>query len=151
MKNLYYLLVFLISFASFSQSRIIEITNVNKGNIKIFKENQRIKIRTLDGKKHVGNLKFSDNQTLIINNQSIVIDSVQSIKKQPIVLGTVKTVLLFTGITVLGTSVIVASGGGNSAFLLFTIGTGTTISSGLIESINASNSYKKWTFKIIEK
>ena len=119
--------------------------------MKFFDENQRIKIRTLDGKKYVGILKFSDSLTIIINNKSIKIDSLQSIKKQPKVLATVKTVILVAGLTIVGSSLVVASGGGNAAFLLFTVGSGVTISAGLLEGINTNNSDNKWTFKIIEK
>jgi hypothetical protein len=50
-----------------------------------------------------------------------------------------------------GASLVAASEGNDSAFLLFTIGSGVTIGAGLLENINASTSNNKWTFKIIEK
>jgi hypothetical protein len=150
MKNRIYLLLLLISTAVFSQQKAFEITNIQTGKVKIFEENQRIKIRTLDRKKHVGILKFLDDQTIIIDNQSIKIDSLQSIKKQPKVLGTVKTVVLITGLVVVGASIVAASGGSDSAFLLFTIGSGVTISAGLLEGLNATYIDRKWTFKIID-
>lgn len=108
-------------------------------------------IITLDGKKSVGNLKFSNNETLLINKQNIKLDSVQSIKKQPKVLGTIKTIVLVTGLSVVGASLVAASKGNNSAFLLFTIGSGVTMSSGLLEGINANNTKRKCLFKIIEQ
>lgn len=151
MKNIIYLLVFLASFTSFSQQKLIEITNVKTGKIKYFEENQRIKIRTLDGKKHVGNLKISDSLSFTIGNQSVKIDSLQSIKKQTKIMATIKTVVLITGLAVVGTSLIAASGGNDSAFLLLTIGSGVTISAGLLEGINGNNSNRSWKFKIIEK
>jgi hypothetical protein len=151
MKNTFNLFLLLLSFAVFSQQKTIEITNIKTGKIKVYEENQRIKIRTLDGKKHIGNLHFSDNQTLLINNQSIKIDSLQSIKKQPKGLGTLKTIVLATGLSVIGASLISASTGNNSSFLLLTIGSGVTISSGILEGIYANNSNRKWSFKIIEK
>ncbi|MFI0491198.1 hypothetical protein [Flavobacterium sp.] len=151
MKIILYLLLFFISHTVFSQQKAIEITNIKTGKVKFFQENQRVKIRTLDGKKYVGNLKFSDSLTLTIKNQSIKIDSIKSIKKQPKVLATVKTVVFVAGLSVVASSLIVASGGGNAAFLLFTVGSGVTISAGLLERINANNSDNKWTFKIIEK
>ena len=151
MKVILYLLLFFISSTVFSQQKAVEITNIKTGKVKFFDENQRIKIRTLDGKKYVGILKFSDSLTIIINNKSIKIDSLQSIKKQPKVLATVKTVILVAGLTIVGSSLVVASGGGNAAFLLFTVGSGVTISAGLLEGINTNNSDNKWTFKIIEK
>jgi hypothetical protein len=151
MKKTIYLLVFLFSLTAFSQQRLIEITNVKTGKTKVFEENQRVKIRTLDGKKHVGNLKFSDSLSFTVNNQSVKIDSLQSIKKQPKTLATIKTVVLVAGLAIVGSSLAAASDGNDAAFLLFTIGSGVTIGAGLLEGINANNSNNRWRFKIIEK
>lgn len=151
MKNAIYLLVFLFSLTAFSQQRLIEITNVKTGKVKVFEENQRVKIRTLDGKKHVGNLKFPDSSSFTVNNYPVKIDSLQSIKKQPKTLATVKTVVLVVGLAIVGSSLVAASDGNDAAFLLFTIGSGVTISAGLLEGINANNSNNRWKFKIIEK
>ncbi len=151
MKKTIYLLVFLFSLTAFSQQRLIEITDVKTGKVKVFEENQRIKIRTLDGKKHIGNLKFSDSLSFTVNNHSIKIDSLQSIKKESKTMATIKTVVLITGLATVGTSLIAASDGNDAAFLLFTIGSGVTISAGLLEGINANNSNNRWKFKIIEK
>jgi hypothetical protein len=151
MKKTIYLLVFLFSLTALSQQRLIEITNVKTGKVKVFEENQRVKIRTLDGKKHIGNLKFSDSLSFTVNNQSVKIDSLQSIKKQPKTLATVKTVVLIVGLAIVGSSLIAASDGNDAAFLLFTIGSGVTISAGVLEGINANNSNNRWKFKIIEK
>lgn len=144
------MLLLLIACNVMAQQKTIEISNINNGKIKVYEENERIKVRTLDGKKHVGNLTFSDNETFIINNQSIKIDSISSIKKQPKVLGTIRTIVLITGLAIVGSSLIVAASGGNAAFLLFTVGSGVTISAGLIEAINSNNSYRLWKFKIVD-
>jgi len=151
MKILMYLVVFLVSLTAFSQQRVIEITNVKTGEIKFFEENRRVKTRTLDEKKRIGILKITDSQSFTINNQSVKIDSLKSIKFQPKTLATVKTVVLVIGLATVGASLIAASGGSDSAFLLFTMGSGVTISAGLLEGLNANNSSNKWTFKIIEK
>ncbi|MBF2708259.1 hypothetical protein [Flavobacterium soyangense] len=151
MKKIIYLLVFLISYAVFSQHRTIEITNIKTGKVKVFVENHRIKIRTLDGKKHIGNLKILDTLTFTVNDQTVKIDSLQSIKYQPKTLATVKTVVLIVGLAIVGASLVAASGGNDAAFLLFTVGSGVTISAGLFEGINANNSNNKWSFKIIER
>ena len=151
MKTLIYVVVFLISFTAFPQQKAIEVTNIQTGKVKVFAENQRIKIRTLDGKKHVGNLKILDSLSFTVNNQSVKIESLKSIKLQPKTLATVKTVVFATGLAIVGASLVAASEGNDSAFLLFTIGSGVTIGAGLLENINASTSNNKWTFKIIEK
>lgn len=151
MKNRIYLILLLISTAVFAQQKAIEITNIQSGKVKVFEENQRVKIRTLDGKKHVGNLKILDSLCFSVNNQPVKLDSLQSIKNQPKVMGTVKTVVLITGLAIVGASLVAASGGSDSAFLLFTIGSGVTISAGLLEGLNANYSERKWIFKIIDK
>lgn len=151
MKTLIYVVVFLISFTAFSQQKAIEVTNIQTGKVKVFTENQRIKIRTLDGKKHVGNLKILDSLRFMVNDQSVKIESLKSIKLQPKTLATIKTVVFASGLAIVGASLVAASEGNDSAFLLFTIGSGVTIGAGLLEGMNASTSNNKWTFKIIEK
>jgi len=151
MQKLIYILTVLLSISAFSQQKAFEITNIESGKTKIYEENQRVKIRTIDRKKVVGELHFIDNQTILVNSETIKIDSVLSIKSQPKVLGTLKTAVLITGLAIVGTSVIVATGGGNAAFLLFAVGSGVTIGAGVLEGLNSNNSNRKWTFKIIEK
>ena len=151
MKNRIYLLLLFISFSVLAQHKTLEITNIKNGKVKVFEENQRVKIRTLDHKKWVGNIKITDSLSFTVNNHKIAIDSLQSIKKQPKVLGTIKTVVLISGVAILGASIIAASGGSDSAFMLFAIGAGTTISSGLIGSLNSNYTHRKWSYKIVEK
>ena len=151
MRNRIYLVLLFISFTVFSQQRTLEITNIKDGKVKVFVENQRIKIRTLDHKKWVGNLKITDSVSFTVNNQKIQLDSLQSIKNQPKVLGTVKTVDLVTGLAIMGASLIAASGGSDSAFLLFAVGAGTTMSAGVIEGLNSNYTKRKWTYKIVQK
>ncbi len=151
MKNLLYAFALFLSLSVFSQQKILEITNKESGKTKIFEENDRVKIRTMDGKKHVGELHFNGNETVTIGSESYQIDSIMSIKKQPKVLGTVKTIFLITGLAVVGTSLAVASGGGNAAFLLFMAGSGICIGAGILEAVNTNNSSHKWNYKIIDK
>ena len=151
MKKRLYILLFLISSTVFSQHKTIEIINIKTGKVKVFQENQRIKIRTLDRKKYIGKLTIIDSQNFTVNNMPIKIDSLQSIKNQPKGLATVKTVVLAAGLATVATSLIAASDGDDSAFLLFTVGAGITISAGVIEGLNANNPKFKWAFKIVEK
>ncbi len=151
MKKIIYLLTLLLSFVAFSQQKAFEITNIKSGETKVYQENERVKIRTIDRKKLVGELHFVDNQTLSIGENTIKVDSILSIKAHPKVLGTVKTIVLITGLAIVATSVIVATGGGDAAFLLFAVGSGVTIGAGVLEGLNGNNSNRKWTFKIIDK
>ncbi|AWI25861.1 hypothetical protein [Flavobacterium pallidum] len=151
MKNIVLLITCFISFAAISQQHAIELTNTKSGKTKTFTENERVKARTLDHKKHVGLLTFSDNGTLKIGDHSIALDSLQSIKKQPKVLGTVKTVVLFAGLATVATSIAIATAGNNAAFLVFVAGSGATIGAGVLEAVNSNYTTRKWTFKIVEK
>lgn len=151
MKNSLIVLLLLISYSVFSQNKTLEITNIKTGKTQVFKENQRVKIRTLDHKKWVGVLKITDSISFSVNNHIVALDSLQSIKNQPKVLGTVKTVVLISGLAIVGASLIAASGGSDSAFLLFTVGAGTTISAGIIEGLNKNFTNRKYTYKIVEK
>lgn len=150
MKNRIYLILLFISFTVFSQQRTLELTNIKTGKVKVFVENQRIKIRTLDHKKWIGNLKITDSVSFTVNNHKVAMDSLQSIKNQPKVLGTVKTVVLISGLAIVGASLIAASGGSDSAFLLFVVGAGTTMSAGVIEGLNSNYTKRKWTYKIVD-
>ena len=151
MKKILYFILFLTTLMAFSQEKGIELTNRNNAKTIFFKENQRLKIRTLDKKKHIGRWHFSDNQTILIGNQSIKIDSIQSIKRQSALLGTLKTMVLITGLAIVSASLASAKSGNNNAFLLFFAGGGTTFGAGLMESFNTNRSNQKWTFKIVEK
>lgn len=151
MKKSIYLLLLCLSFTVFSQNKTLEITNIKTGKVKVFEENQRIKIRTLDHKKWVGNLKITDSLSFTVNHHTVTLDSLQSIKNQPKVLGTVKTVVLISGLAIVGTSLIAASGGNDAAFLLFVVGAGTTMSAGVIEGLNSNYTNRKWTYKIVDK
>lgn len=151
MKSLLYLFLFLSVFNLFSQQKALKITNIKNGKIKLFVENQRVKIRTLDRKKHVGKIHFSNNQTLIIDHKLVKTDSILSIKKQPLVIGTIKTCLFLVGLSATGASAIAASSGNDSSILLFLGGTATTISSGFIEGLNKKSFKQNSTFKIIDQ
>ena len=151
MKALIFVFAFFITSNLIAQDRAIEITNIKSGKIKLFEQNQRVKLRTVDGKKHVGNLQFSDDNTIVIGNSSFPADSIQSIKSQPKVLATIKTVVLITGLVVVGSSVVVAATGSNAAFLLFAAGSGMAIGAGVLESLNTNHSTRKWTYKIITR
>lgn len=151
MKKFIALLTLFISIATFSQQKAFEITNIKSGETKVYQENERVKIRTIDRKKLVGELHFVDDQTVSIGENTVKLDSILSIKSHPKVLGTIKTIVLVTGLAIVATSLIVATGGGDAAFLLFAVGSGVTISAGVLEGLNGNNSNRKWTFKIIDK
>lgn len=151
MKNSIYLLAFLFCLNAICQQKSLELTNIKNGKIKVINENQRIKIRTFNHKKWVGILKIQDSVTFLVGNQTIKIDSLQSIKNQPKLVGTLKKIILYSGVAIVGASLVKAIQGDESAFNLIAIGAGTTVSAGFIEGLNTNYISRKWRYKIIEK
>jgi small nuclear ribonucleoprotein (snRNP)-like protein len=151
MKKLIFLLTLFFSLSLFSQEKMIEITEIKSGKTINYTDNQSVKIRTFDGKKHKGILKVVDNETFLVGSESIKIDSLQSIKVNLKKINQIKNIVLITGIAVVATGLTLATVGNNAAFLLLTVGSGITISAGIIEGINGYNSKRKWIFKIVEK
>lgn len=150
MKIIVYLGMLLISYSVLAQHKTMEITNINNGKVKYIEENQRIKIRTLNRKKHVGNLKIIDSMSFSVNDKSVKIDSLLCIKKQSKGLSTVKSIVLAAGLATVASSLIAASDGNDAAFLLFTVGTGVTASAGVLEGLHTNNTKFKWRFKIVD-
>ncbi len=152
MKTVLTLLLLLLAFGASAQQRTLELTRNNEsGKIKYLAEDLRVKVRTTDGKKYVGPLHFKDAQTIEVNGTDITLDNLLSIKNQPKVLGTIKTVLLVTGLALVGTSIIVGASGGNAAFLIFTSGAAISVGSGIIDAADSNNTNRKWTFKIVDQ
>jgi hypothetical protein len=152
MKKLLPLLFLLLAFSAGAQQRVLELTrNDDSGKMKSFEENTRVKARTTDGRKYVGPLQIKDEETLAVDGTDIPLAGLLSIKSQPKVLGTLKTVLLITGVALVGSSIIVAAGGGNAAFLLFTSGAAITVGSGILDAANSNNTTRKWAFKIVNR
>jgi small nuclear ribonucleoprotein (snRNP)-like protein len=151
MKKIISILTLLLTLTSFSQLRIIEITEIRTGKTMYYEDNQNVKIRTLDGKKHKGILKLVDNETFLVGDETIKIESLHSIKINPKGINQIKNIVLYTGVAIVATGLILATVGNNAAFLVLTVGSSVTIGAGIIEGINGYNSLNKWNFKIVEK
>jgi len=151
MKKIILTLTLLFSLTTFSQQKNIEITEIKTGKTIYYEDNQSVKIQTLDGKKHKGILKLIDNKTFLVDDETIKIDSLQSIKINPKGMSQIKNIVFYTGLAIVATGLILATAGNNAAFLVLTAGTGITIGAGIIEGINGYNSLNKWNFKIVEK
>lgn len=148
MKHLIYLCTLLLSFSALAQQRL-EITHIADASRTIaFVEGTRVKVRTSDMKKHVGELRFTADGKLSVDGAEFPVDSITSIKKQTKAFSTLKNVVLITGLAVMGGSLIVAATGGEAALLLFTTGTGLTIGSAILEATNPNYTKRKWTYQI---
>ena len=151
MRKFILLLSLFFALSLFSQPKILEITEITTAKTIEYNDNQNVKIRTLDGKKHKGILKIVDNETFLVGSDTIKINNLQSIKINPKGINQIKNIVLYIGLAIVTTGLIFATVGNNAAFLALTVGTGVTISAGIIDGINGYNSYRKWNFKIVEK
>ena len=67
-----YLILFIfIPFIFFAQEKQLQITKIEDGKTFIIKENKRVKIKTMNGEKLFGKIKFIDNNTILIDEKSI--------------------------------------------------------------------------------
>lgn len=151
MKYILALILMLSVFMSFGQTKVLQLSKQEGEKVKTISADQRVKVRTVDRKKYVGTLQFEDAETILVGGTPVKVDSILSIKKHPKVLGTVKTVVLVGGLALVGGSVVAATAGSNAAFLLFATGSGVAITAGVLESLNANHSNRKWNFEIIEQ
>lgn len=151
MRNFILLFSLFFALSLFSQQKTLEITEITTAKTIDYNDNQNVKIRTLDGKKHKGILKLVDNETFLVGSDTIKINNLQSIKINPKGINQIKNIVLYTGLAIVTTGLILATVGNNAAFLALTVGTGVTISAGIIDGINGYNSTRKWNFKIIDK
>lgn len=151
MRKFILLLSLFFSLSLFSQPKILEITEITTAKTIDYNDNQNVKIRTLDGKKHKGILKIVDNETFLVGSDTIKINNLQSIKINPKGINQIKNIVLYIGLAIVTTGLILATLGNNASFLALTVGSGITISAGIIDGINGYNSTRKWNFKIVEK
>lgn len=151
MKTLIILSVgLLLANLSWSQESALKITNTTSQKEIIIKENKRIKIQTVDGNKISGRFKL-ENNTLLIGNEQIDLDDIQTLKRHPLSISILGSgVLIYGGIITAGFAVLIGVLADSTAFLL-TIPAAAMIYAG-IKPPNLSRNYKRgkdWNFEII--
>jgi hypothetical protein len=123
MKALLLAACFLVVFSAFSQEKVLSISNSETGKVTVFKQNERVKIKTLQGGKIKGTLFIADDNQIMIKNILVPISNIEKIKRNPLVLNILVSGTLFIigGYGVLGGLVVLAwSGEALGAILLIT-------------------------------
>ena len=113
----------LVVFSAFSQEKVLSISNAETGKVTVFKQNERVKIKTLQGGKIKGTLFIADDNQIMIKNILVPISNIEKIKRNPLVLNILVSGTLFIigGYGVLGGLVVLAwSGEALGAILLLT-------------------------------
>ena len=97
MKTALILIVLFISTNLFAQEKYLSITNLDNGKESRIKENSRIKIKTLEGKKLKGKFQISDENQIILSSQIIPLNQIDKIKRNPLVMTIAVDGLLLVG------------------------------------------------------
>jgi hypothetical protein len=140
-KKLFLLIISSLFFnVAIAQSNAIKITNLNTNKEKIFKENRRIKLTTLDGRKIKGRFKV-ENSVIIIDNVRINLTDITELKRNPLLTSILTSgFLIYGGAITAGIGVLIGVVV-DSAALLLTIPAAGMIYTG-IKSPNFNKNHK---------
>jgi hypothetical protein len=136
---------------SFAQEKFIQLTKDETGKVKLFKENKRVKVKTLDGKKFIGKFSIVNESTISIKGNEIKIENIERIKSRSVGAGIVGTVLTVTGYVGLGVSAIIVIVDPSNALKAAVISLAVGGSGIFINEFVATHKSSKWSYKIIEK
>jgi hypothetical protein len=99
MKTMLLAIGLLIATSAISQEKYLSITNLETGKEKVFKQNHRVKIKTLQGGKLKGNLLITDENQVMISNINIPLSNIERIKRNPLALNIlVSGTLIYFGV-----------------------------------------------------
>lgn len=143
------LLIFLSCFL-YSQEKAIKLTKQNSDREIIIKENKRIKIKTMDGRKITGRLKI-ENNTIIIDEESFLLEDIAEIKRNPLLTSILtSTFLIYAGSLTIGLGALIGVLADTTAFWLIIPGAGMVYAG--LKSPNFNRKFKNdgsWSFDII--
>lgn len=153
MKAVTFILLILFSLPMVSQERVLEMYHSGKEKQRIFKENRRVKVKTLDGEKYIGRFRIIDNQTIEIEGNRIPLSHIGNIKSRSIVAGIAGTLVTIYGATVfLGGILMLAIFPRDSlSFGIFSAGAIIMTSGILFNEFARNQRSSKWSFKITEE
>lgn len=150
MKKLFSILILLFTLTTWAQAKKFEASHKETGKTYTIEEGQRVKVTTLDRKKFVGILSIKDSETLNVDNNEVKLSNLGTIKYYPRGGRTAKNVLYGVGSgLIVGSGVAAAAGNGN-AFAMFMGGSGTAIIGALVNNKNKNLTYRHYIYKIVE-
>lgn len=132
---------------SYSQNKVLKLKKINSETVQLIEEHKRIKIQTNDGKKYLGKFTIVNDSTILIMNETILLDSIVTVKQKSVFNSITKPIFIIIGslAIILGTAGTMAGGYGY-------IATVTLIPSGipllLLSSIANQHPKNKWEYTI---
>lgn len=152
MKSVSFIFFFLITFSLLAQEKVLEISRTGSETSRIFKENKRVKVKTITGEKYIGRFQILNADDIEIEGNIIPLSSIKNIKSRSVVAGIVGTVLIISGPYFLGISPIMALVYSSTAGFIFAGGGVVTTLAGIFFNEFAPNHRNtKWAYKITEQ
>ncbi len=98
MKSIVLIICVLLVSNIFAQEKYLSISDSETGKEVIYKQNKRVRVKTIEGGKLNGKLKIMSDQQVMIKNIIIPVTSIEKIKNNPIALNIlVSTSIIFIG------------------------------------------------------
>lgn len=152
MKNLFLCICTLFVFTSvIAQKQAIKITNTNTAKEKIIKENKRIKLQTIDGRKIKGRFQVENNNTIIVDGFKIDLNDINELKRNPLLTSVLtSSFLVYMGGITAGFAVIIGVLADTSAYWLLAPAAGLVYVGTKSPNINKNHKTEKgWRYEII--
>jgi hypothetical protein len=101
--------------ALFAQNKGIGLLKNDSRSLTFLKENQRIKIKTIDGQRIAGKFTVVNDSTISIKNNIIPLDSIATIRKESTFSSILRRVSISIGAVLLASGIGLVAGGGIGA------------------------------------
>ena len=128
-----------------AQKNGILLTSKTDDDTEFFRENKRVKIETNEGKKYTGRIQIVDENTIMIDDDLIAINTIIKIRSQSLL-----SAVLSAGFILIGGAFVVGGAlAGGYAVLLIPVGlVGGGIGT-LISAIGYNHKKHSWDYKIV--
>ena len=139
------LFFFMLFNSAVAQKNGILLTSKTDDDTEFFRENKRVKIETNEGKKYTGRIQIVDENTIMIDDDLIAMNTIIKIRSQSLL-----SAVLSAGFILIGGAFVVGGAlAGGYAVLLIPVGlVGGGIGT-LISAIGDNHKKYKWDYKIV--
>lgn len=92
-----------------AQNNAIKITNLETNEIVVLNEGQRIRVTTVEGRKHSGKLQILDDNSIIVHKTQLTLSEIEKMKAHPLGMTIITSfVFVYIGSAIAGISALVA-------------------------------------------
>ena len=139
------LFFFMLCNIAVAQQKGILLSSKTDDDTEFFRENKLVKIKTIDGKKHTGRIQIVDENTIMIDDDLITMNTIIKIRSQSLL-----SAVLSAGFILIGGAFVVGGAlAGGYAVLLIPVGlVGGGIGT-LISAVGDNHKKYKWDYKVV--